>query len=76
MLFHLNIQVKKTNIDALFDLGSQMKLIVAELVNIFGLEFHDNQSPYPLGWVNRNVEIKLAKYAKLYLLSVLILLMK
>jgi hypothetical protein len=48
-LFHINIQVKNTKIDALFDSGSHDNLIVADLVNKLGLEVHDHPSPYPLG---------------------------
>lgn len=47
-LFHINIQVKKENIDALFDSGSQENLIILELVKKLGLEVRDHPNPYPL----------------------------
>jgi len=31
------------------------------LVKNLGLEFHDHPIPYPLGWVNKDVEIKAMK---------------
>jgi len=47
--FHLKILVKKKNIDALFNSGSQTNIITTDLVNKLGLEFHDHLIPYPLG---------------------------
>ena len=64
-LFHINIQVKKTKIDAMFDSGSQANLLAVDLVNKLGLEVHDHPSPYPLGWVNKNAEIKVTKQCKI-----------
>lgn len=55
------VQVKNTKIDSLFNLGSQENLIVGELANKLGLEVHDNPIPHPLGWVNKDVEIKVTK---------------
>jgi hypothetical protein len=52
-LFHVNIQIKKMNIDALFNSGSQDNIIAADLVKKLGLEVHGHPSPYPLGWVNK-----------------------
>jgi ribosome-binding ATPase YchF (GTP1/OBG family) len=52
-LFHINIQVKKTKIDALFKYGSQDNLIAVDMVNKLGLEVHNHPIPYPLGWVNK-----------------------
>jgi hypothetical protein len=60
-LFHINIQVKKTKIDALFDYGSYANIIAADLVKKLGLEVHNHPIPYPLGWVNKDVEIKVTK---------------
>lgn len=37
--------MKKTKIDALFDSTSQENVIEIEVVNYFGLEFHDNLKP-------------------------------
>jgi hypothetical protein len=45
-LFHIKIQVKKTNIDALFDSSSQANLIAVDLVNKLGLEVRDHPSQY------------------------------
>jgi hypothetical protein len=64
-LFHINIQVKKTKIDALFDSGSQDNLIAVDLVNKLGLEVHNHPIPYPLGWVNKDAEIKVMKQCKI-----------
>jgi len=41
-LFNISIQVKKTKIDALFDSGSQVKIIATELAKKFGLEVRDH----------------------------------
>jgi hypothetical protein len=35
------------------------------LVSKFVLEVHDNPSPYPLGWVNKDVYIKVMKQCKI-----------
>jgi hypothetical protein len=35
------------------------------LVNKLGLEVHDHPSPYPLGWVKKDVEIKVTKKCKI-----------
>jgi hypothetical protein len=64
-LFHIKIQVKKTNIDALFDSGSQDNIIEVDLVNKLGLEVHDHPIPYPLGWVNKDAEIKVTNKCKI-----------
>jgi hypothetical protein len=60
-LFHIKIQVKKTKIDALFNSSSQASIIATNLINKLGMEFHDHSSPYTLGWVNKDVEIKVTK---------------
>jgi hypothetical protein len=60
-LFHIKIQVKKTKVDALIDSGSQANLTTVDLVKNFGLKVHDNTSPYPLGWVNKEAELKVTK---------------
>jgi hypothetical protein len=60
-LFHIEIQVKKTKIDALFDSGSQANIITTEIVNNIGLEVHDQPIPYPFGWVNKDAKIKVMK---------------
>jgi hypothetical protein len=75
-LFHIKIQIKKNKVDALFDSGSQANLIAKDLVSKLGLEMHDHPHPYPLGWVNKDVELKVTKYVSLDFLLVQILLMK
>ena len=64
-LFHINIYVKNTKIDSLFDSGSQDNLIATDLVSKLGLEVHDHPSPYPLGWVNKDAKIKVMKQCKI-----------
>ena len=51
--------------DSLFDFGSQANLIASDLVNKLGLEIHDHMRPYPLGCVNKDVEIKVTKHCKI-----------
>jgi hypothetical protein len=64
-LFHIKIQVKKTKKNALFDSSSQANLIAVNLVKNLGLEVCDHPSPYPLGWVNKDIEIKVMKKCKI-----------
>jgi len=59
--FHINIHVKTTKVDALFNSSSHANLIVDDLVSKLGLEVHDHPSPYPLGWVNKDANIKVIK---------------
>jgi hypothetical protein len=61
-IFYNKIKVKNTKVDALFDSNSYANLIADDLVNKLGLEVCDHPSPYPLGWVNKDVEIKVTKY--------------
>ena len=60
-LFHIKIKLKKTNIDALFDSGPQENMIATELVKKLGLEIHDYLSSYLIGWVNKDVKMKVTK---------------
>jgi hypothetical protein len=60
-LFDINIQVKKTKMDTLFDSSSQANLIAVDLVNNLGLEVHIHPSPYPLGCVDKDANIKVTK---------------
>jgi hypothetical protein len=60
-LFHIKIRVKKTKIDALFDSSSQDNLMATNLVNKLRLEVHDHPNPYPSGWVNKDIDIKVMK---------------
>jgi hypothetical protein len=48
-LFHIRVVSKHTNIDTLFDLGSQLNLISEALVKKMGLETKPHPNPYPLG---------------------------
>ena len=50
-MFHIRVESKHTNIDTLFDPGSQVKLISEALVKKIGLEMKPHPKPYPLGWV-------------------------
>jgi hypothetical protein len=60
-LFHIKIHMKQTKVDFLFNLGSQLNLIFAQLVEKLGLETHDHPQPYPLGWVRQDVELRVVK---------------
>jgi hypothetical protein len=56
--FHNRIQVKNTKVDSLLNSGSQANLIKNNLVSNIGLDIHDHLSPYPLGWVNKDGNIR------------------
>jgi hypothetical protein len=60
-IFHIKIQVKKNNIDTLFNSGSQPNLIASYLVNNILLEVHNHTRPYPLGWVKKDADIKVKR---------------
>jgi hypothetical protein len=60
-LFHIKIQIKKTNINTLLDSGSQVNIIAVNMVSKIGLEVHNHPSPYPLGCVKKHAEIKVTK---------------
>lgn len=57
-LFHIKMQTMKTKMDALFDPGSQVNLIVEGLARQLNLETHPHPHPYPLGWMNENTEMQ------------------
>jgi len=38
-----------------------VNLIAAELVKKMGLEVCNHSNPYPLGWVNKDVKLKVTK---------------
>jgi hypothetical protein len=59
--FHIKIYIKKNKVDVMFDSGSHVNLIAVYLVKKLGLEVDDHPIPYPLGWENKDVEIKVAK---------------
>jgi hypothetical protein len=48
-IFHVRVIVKHTNIDTLFDSGSQVNLIFEEIVKKLGLNVIPHKNPYPLG---------------------------
>ena len=75
-LFHVKIQVNKTKIVALFDLGLQENIIATDSVKKLGLEVCDHPKLYPLEWVHKDAELNVKNSEKLDFLSVLILLMK
>lgn len=58
-LFTLRIQVKHEIIEAIVDIGSQKNLISASLVQKLGLETIPHPRPYPLGWIQKDVELKI-----------------
>jgi hypothetical protein len=63
-LFCIKIHMKQNIVDCLFDLGSQSNLISAQLVEKLGLETQDHPQPYPLGWVRKDMELKVRKQCK------------
>jgi len=42
-----------------------VNLITIDLVKKLGLEVHDLPNPYPLGWVNKDVELKVTKQCEI-----------
>jgi hypothetical protein len=60
-ILHIKVQVKKTKKDVMFNTGSQDNLIKAYLVCKLRLEVQNHPNPYPLGWVDKDAEIKVTK---------------
>ena len=60
-LFHLKIQIKKTRVDCILDLGSQENLISETMVSNLGLETFKHPNQYPLGWVHHNASLQVTK---------------
>ena len=60
-LFHLNIQVKQSVIQAIFDPGSQKNLISEALVKKVGLEIIPYPKPYPLSWIQKDINMQITK---------------
>ena len=54
-----------TKVHVVSNFGSQDNVIVVDMVRKIGLEVHDHPSPYPLGWVNKDADIKVTKYCKI-----------
>jgi hypothetical protein len=63
-LFHISVVYKHTNIDTLFDLGSQFNLISETLVKKMGLETKPHSKPYPLGWVCDKEKLNVTKQCR------------
>jgi hypothetical protein len=64
-LFHLRVVSKHTNIDTLFDQGSQVNLILETLVKKLGLTTRPHHKPYPLGWVSDKATLNVTKQCRL-----------
>lgn len=60
-LFHLEIQVKQCLIEAIVDPGCQRNLFFECMVQKMGLETIAHPRPYPLGWIQKDVEMKVTK---------------
>jgi hypothetical protein len=50
--------------DVLFDYDLENNPITHDLVSKVSLAMHDHPHPFPLGWVNKGVEIKVIKQCK------------
>ncbi|TXG50795.1 hypothetical protein EZV62_023319 [Acer yangbiense] len=60
-LFHVNIQVKQSVVEAIIDPGSQKNLISETLVQQMGLDATPHPKPYPLGWIQKDVDMQITK---------------
>ena len=60
-LVHIKVQAKKTKIDVLFNLRSQVNLIIEDLVKELDLETQPHTRPYPLGWMNKNTRMQVTQ---------------
>jgi hypothetical protein len=60
-LFHINFQVKKTKVNALFDSSSKSNLVIDDLVSTLVSEFHDHPHPYPLGWIKKGTKLMITR---------------
>ena len=75
-LFHIRIIYKHKKIDTLFDSGSQANLISTKIVKKMGLETYDHPTPYPLGWLTKDTQLKVTKQCHIIFPLQIILLMK
>lgn len=57
-IFQVKIQVKKMMVDAIFDSFSQVDVVVEDNVSKHGLRIHDHPCTYSLGWINKDVNIR------------------
>jgi hypothetical protein len=64
-VFHIRVMSKHTNIDTLFDIGSQANLISEDIVKKLYLETIPHPKPYPLGWICDNVKLHVTRRCKL-----------
>lgn len=64
-LFHIQVVTKHTNIDTLFDTGSQVNLISEEVVKKLNLATTPHPKPYLLGWVCNYAQLQVTKQCKL-----------
>jgi hypothetical protein len=64
-LFHIRVVSKHTNIDTLFDTGSQANLISEDIVKKLKLETIPHPKPYPLGWICDNAKLQVTRRCKL-----------
>ena len=74
-LLHIKIHINKNKVNALFYSSQEVNLIKEDLVSKLGLEILDHPYAFSLGWVNKDVELKVTKHVSLYLLLVEMLLM-
>ena len=63
-LLHVKIEVKKTKLGVVFDYGSQFDLIVEYMVSKLELELHGDPRACPLGWVNKDVKMRVTNKCK------------
>ena len=59
--FSVRVIVNHTNIDTLFDSGSQVNLISEEVVRKLHLVTMPHEKPYPLGWVTNDTQFQVTK---------------
>ena len=64
-LFHIQVVIKHTKVDTLFDTGSQVNLISEEVVKKLNLTTIPHPKPYPLGWVCNGAQLQVTKQCKL-----------
>ena len=57
----MNIQVRQSIIEAIVDPKSQKNLISENLVQKLGFQTKPHPRPYPLGWIQKDVELKITK---------------
>ena len=60
-LFTIKVISNHTNIDALFDSGSQANLISEDLVKELKLETVPHHKPYPLGWIVKDANLLVSR---------------